>query len=55
MLEKKIMNLAEAKEAIRKAIIEKGVEVPERTSLSEFAQKISEIKVVKTNKKKESK
>lgn len=51
-MEKKIMNLANIKEQIRKAIIAKGVDVSERTSFSEFAEKILEIETVKTKKRK---
>ena len=49
----KIEKFQENKERIRKAIISKGVDVPEGASLSEMAQKISEIKV--DNKRKEKK
>ena len=49
----KIEQFQEVKEKIRKAIISKGVDVPEGASLSEMAQKISEIKV--DNKRKEKK
>ena len=52
-LEKKIINLAEIKEAIRKAIIAKGVDMPEKISFSEFAKKILEIETVQAKKKKE--
>lgn len=52
-LEKKIINLAEIKEAIRKAIVSKGVPVPEGTSFSQFAEKILGIETVKQKKKKE--
>lgn len=52
-LEKKIINLANIKEEIRKAIASKGVPVPEGTSFSEFAAKILEIKVSKISNKKE--
>ncbi len=49
----KIEKFQAVKERIRKAIISKGVDVPEGASLSEMAQKISEIKV--DNKRKEKK
>lgn len=49
----KIEKFQEVKEKIRKAIVSKGVDVPEGASLSEMAQKISEIKV--DNKRKEKK
>ena len=49
----KLEKFQEIKERIRKAIISKGVDVPEGASLSEMAQKISEIKV--DNKRKEKK
>jgi hypothetical protein len=49
----KIEKFQEIKERIRKAIISKGVDVPEGASLSEMAQKISEIKI--DNKRKEKK
>lgn len=48
----KIEKFQAVKERIRKAIISKGVDVPEGASLSEMAQKISEIKV--DNKRKEN-
>lgn len=41
----KIEKFQAVKERIRKAIISKGVDVPEGASLSEMAEKISEIKV----------
>jgi hypothetical protein len=41
------------KERIRQAIISKGVEVPENASLANMAERIEEIKVSKTNKRKE--
>ena len=48
----KIEKFQEIKERIRKAIISKGVDVPEGASLSEMAQKISEIKVGSNKKEK---
>ena len=48
----KIEKFQEIKERIRKAIISKGVDVPEGASLSEMAQKISEIKVGNKGKEK---
>lgn len=44
-LAKKIEKFQETKEKIRQAIISKGVDVPVGASLSEMADKISEIKV----------
>ena len=52
---KSIERFRKVKEKIRAAIISKGVQVPENASLSEMAAKIEEIKVSKTNKKKEEK
>lgn len=52
-LEKKIINLSEIKEQIRKAIVSKGVPVPEGASFSEFPAKILEIETIKTKKRKE--
>jgi uncharacterized FAD-dependent dehydrogenase len=54
-IEKHIERFRKIKEKIRSAIISKGVEVPENASLSDMAAKIEEIKVSKTNKKKEEK
>lgn len=48
----KIKKFQAVKERIRKAIISKGVDVPEGASLSEMAQKISEIKVGNKGKEK---
>ncbi len=48
----KIEKFQAVKERIRKAIISKGVDVPEGASLSEMAQKISEIKVGSNKKEK---
>jgi uncharacterized FAD-dependent dehydrogenase len=52
---KNIERFRKVKEKIRLAIVSKGVEVSENASLSEMAMKIDEIKVSKTNKKKEGK
>jgi uncharacterized FAD-dependent dehydrogenase len=52
-IEKSIERFRKVKEKIRLAIISKGVDVLENTSLSEMAAKIEEIKVSKTNKKRE--
>jgi cell division protein YceG involved in septum cleavage len=52
-IEKSIERFRKVKEKIRLAIIGKGVDVPEGASLSEMAAKIDEIKVSKTNKKRE--
>ena len=52
-ISKTVEKFQEIKEKIRKAIISKGVDVHEGTSLSEMADKISEIKV--ESKKKEKK
>ena len=49
----KIEKFQAVKERIRQAIISKGVDVREGASLSEMAEKISEIKV--DNKRKEKK
>ena len=54
-IEKSMERFRKIKEKIRAAIISKGVQVPENASLSEMAQKIEEIKVSKTNKKREEK
>ena len=48
----KIEKFQEVKEKIRQAIISKGVDVPEGASLSEMAQKISEIKIGNKGKEK---
>ena len=48
----KIEKFQEVKERIRKAIISKGVDVPEGSSLSEMAQKILEIKIGSNKKEK---
>ena len=48
----KIEKFQEIKERIRKAIISKGVDVPEGASLSEMAEMISEIKVGNKGKEK---
>jgi hypothetical protein len=53
MITKKLKRFVKVKEKIRQAIISKGVDVPEEASLSEMAEKISEIKISKSNKKKE--
>jgi hypothetical protein len=50
---KSMERFQKVKEKIRAAIISKGVAVEENASLSEMAAKIEEIKVSKTNKKKE--
>ncbi len=52
-ISKTVERFQEVKEKIRKAIISKGVDVPERASLSEMADKILEIKI--DGKKKEKK
>ena len=52
-ISKTIEAFQKVKEEIRKAIISKGVDVPEGASLSEMADKILEIKV--EGKKKERK
>jgi hypothetical protein len=44
---------ARIKEKIRVAIVNKGVEVPENATLADMARAIDEIKVSKTNKKRE--
>jgi hypothetical protein len=54
MITKKLEQFQKVKERIRRAIISKGVPVPENTSLSEMANKIEEIKVCKSNRKKEA-
>lgn len=54
-ISKTIETFQEVKEKIRKAIIAKGVDVPEGASLSVMADKISEIKVGGNNKRKEKK
>jgi hypothetical protein len=41
------------KEKIRTAIVNKGIEVPENATLADMARAIDEIKVSKTNKKRE--
>ena len=48
----KIEKFQELKEKIRQAIISKGVDVAEGASLSEMAEKISEIKVGSNKKEK---
>lgn len=48
----KIEKFQEVKEKIRQAIISKGVDVPKGASLSEMAQKISEIKIGSNKKEK---
>ena len=48
----KIEKFQEVKERIRQAIISKGIDVPEGASLSEMAEKISEIKVGSNKKEK---
>jgi mannose/fructose/N-acetylgalactosamine-specific phosphotransferase system component IIB len=52
-IEKSIERFRKAKERIRQAIISKEIDVPEGASLSEMATKIEEIKVGKSNKRKE--
>ena len=52
-ISKTVERFQEIKEKIRKAIISKGVDVPEGASLSKMADKILEIKV--ETKKKEKK
>lgn len=52
-ISKTVEAFQKVKEKIRKAIISKGVDVPEGASLSEMADKILEIKV--ESKKKERK
>ena len=52
-ISKTIETFQEVKERIRRAIISKGVDVPEGASLSVMADKISEIKIGGNNKKKE--
>jgi hypothetical protein len=54
-IRKSMERFRKVKEKIRQAIISKGVVVTENASLSEMAAKIEEIKVSKTNKKKEKK
>ena len=51
-ISKTVEKFQEIKEKIRKAIISKGVDVPEGASLSEMAQKISEIKIGSNKKEK---
>jgi hypothetical protein len=53
MIAKKLERFIKVKEKIRRAIISKGVDVPETASLAEMVEKISEIKISKSNKKKE--
>jgi hypothetical protein len=55
MITKKLEQFRKVKERIRAAIISKGVPVPENASLTEMAGKIEEIKVCKSNRKKEDK
>ena len=50
----KIEKFQEIKEKIRQAIISKGVDVPEGASLSEMAEKISEIKIGSNKKEKKN-
>ena len=50
-ISKTIETFEKVKEKIRKAIISKGVDVREGASLSEMAQKISEIKIEKRKEK----
>jgi hypothetical protein len=52
-IEKSIERFRKVKEKIRMAIISKGVVVAENASLAEMAERIEEIKVSKTNKRKE--
>jgi hypothetical protein len=54
-IEKSIERFRKVKKRIRLAIISKGVDVAENASLAEMAARIEEIKVSKTNKKKEDK
>lgn len=54
-ISKTVEKFQELKEKIRQAIISKGVDVPEGASLSIMADKITEIKVGGTNKRKEKK
>ena len=51
-ISKTLEKFQEVKEKIRQAIISKGVAVPEGASLSEMAEKISEIKVGSNKKEK---
>jgi hypothetical protein len=51
-IEKSIERFRKAKEKIRLAIIGKGVDVAENASLNEMADRIEEIKISKTSKKK---
>ncbi len=53
-IREQIEKFQEIKEKIRKAIIAKGVEVPEGASLSIMAEKISEIKVGNKGKEKKN-
>ena len=53
-ISKTVEKFQEIKEKIRKAIISKGVDVPEGASLSEMAQKISEIKIGSNKKEKKN-
>jgi hypothetical protein len=50
---KSIERFRKVKEKIRSAIIGRGVDVPENASLSDMAAAIDEIKVSKTNRRKE--
>jgi coenzyme F420-reducing hydrogenase delta subunit len=52
-VEKTLKRFRKVKERIRMAIISKGVAVAENASLSEMAERIEEMKVSKTNKRKE--
>jgi uncharacterized FAD-dependent dehydrogenase len=52
-IEKSMERFRKVKEKIRTAIINKGVEVPINASLADMAAAIDEIKVSKTNRKKE--
>lgn len=51
-ISKTLEKFREVKEKIRQAIISKGIDVREGASLSEMAQKISEIKVDSKRKEK---
>ena len=50
---KSVERLRKVKEKIRTAIINKGVDIPENATLADMARAIEEIKVSKTNKRKE--
>ncbi|GHU13941.1 hypothetical protein FACS189449_09940 [Alphaproteobacteria bacterium] len=52
-MNKIVERFAKVKRKIRDAIVSKGVDVPEDATLSEMAEKISEIKAGKINRKKE--